>query len=606
MIKEWKLDNFKSIDQEKDLEFRPLTIFTGANSSGKSTILQSILLVTQTLQSPIASRSIVLNGWFKKFGSYSDVVNKREYRKNIKIGFSIQNKGNDSRSEYARFRRGDSVYSVHCDFEVSSGGRVECLQPVLEYSRIETAYGRSKAERTATAAIEKKTGSSPEEQKVIETCGSTYLPMDFTYTLKTNGRIRMGYYELGDNWKVLGVGLYHFLPSYIISYTSYKDQMKKALFECLMSGRSYYFDSDEDAKRILPFIADRVYAITEDIYGKEKFRDAVKFEKQRELIKKKITISRIIRILSLGTLDYNEKEKYVNNIVDALDTLPEQYITERTPLYYLSGVEFIKDFFNERIKYLGPLREEPRSLYPLENNGSTYDLGLKGENTAAVFDNNKFKKINYISPKYFVDGKVGKLEAEEVTLVRAINAWLVYLGVANEMNTKDKGKIGHELKITTDIQDMEQDLTHVGVGVSQILPILVMCFLAGKGDSIILEQPELHLHPKVQTRLADFFVSMNALGKQCILETHSEYLINRLRYLVAKSDDDKIAKDTMIYFVEKEDGHSIYRNITINKYGVIGDWPKGFFDESEDLANMTLRASMEKRKREQRKEEGRK
>ena len=269
------------------------------------------------------------------------------------------------------------------------------------------------------------------------------------------------------------------------------------------------------------------------------------------------------------------------------------------PLYYLSGVEFIRDFFNERIKYLGPLREEPRSLYPLESNGNTFDLGLKGENTAAVFENYKTKKIKYISPQYFENGIVGKFEPIERTLSEAINDWLVYLGVANKMNTNDRGKVGHELKITTDIQDMEQDLTHVGVGVSQILPILVMCFLAGMGDSIILEQPELHLHPKVQTRLADFFVSMNVLGKQCILETHSEYLINRLRYLVAKTSDEKISQDTMIYFVEKEEGHSIYRNITINKYGVIDDWPKGFFDESEDIASMTLRAGMEKRKREQ-------
>ena len=109
------------------------------------------------------------------------------------------------------------------------------------------------------------------------------------------------------------------------------------------------------------------------------------------LIKKKITIARIINILSLGTLDGNEKQKYVNNIVDALDALPEQYVTERMPLHYLSGVEFIRDFFNERIKYLGPLREEPRSLYPLESNGNTFDLGLKGENTAAVFEN--YKKL---------------------------------------------------------------------------------------------------------------------------------------------------------------------------------------------------------------------
>lgn len=600
MIKEWKLDNFKSIDKETDLEFRPLTIFTGANSSGKSTILQSILLVTQTLQSPIASRSILLNGWFKKFGNYSDVVNKREFNKNIKIGFTLNNKSEELRSGYyGRFHHPENTSSVQCEFEVSSDGNDECLQPVLEYTRIASGYGRDKADRIITVDIEKNTERSIEEQKAIESSGSKFPSLDFVYSLKTNSKVRLGYYGMEDNWKILGTSLYHFLPNYMIGYSSYKDQMKRVLKECLMSGRRHYFDSEEDEKKILPIIEDRVYKMVDDIYGKKIFRDVVKYTKAMSSIKKKISIARIINILSLGTLDGNEKQKYVNNIVDALDALPEQYITERIPLYYLSGVEFIRDFFNERIKYLGPLREEPRSLYPLESNGSTFDLGLKGENTAAVFENYKTRKIKYISPKYFEDGIVGKFEPIESTLSEAINDWLVYLGVANKMNTNDRGKVGHELKITTDIQDMEQDLTHVGVGVSQILPILVMCFLAGIGDSIILEQPELHLHPKVQTRLADFFVSMNALGKQCILETHSEYLINRLRYLVAKTRDEKISQDTMIYFVEKEEGRSIYRNITINKYGVIDDWPKGFFDESEDIASMTLRAGMEKRKREQ-------
>lgn len=600
MIKEWKLDNFKSIDKEKDLEFRPLTIFTGANSSGKSTILQSILLVTQTLQSPIASRSILLNGWFKKFGSYSDVVNRRDYNKNIKIGFNIENNGEELRSDfYGRFQFGDGISSAKCEFEVSSDGQEECLQPVLEYTRIEAAYKTEKAERTMSATIEKTAERNAEEQKVIDICGSKYQPLDFTYTLKTSGRVRMGYYDMDDNWKILGTGLYHFLPHYRIVYSSYKDQMKKVLKEWLMTGRRYYFESEDDInKRILPIIESRVIEIADDIYKKQIFRDAAKYEKARNLIKKKISITRINNILSLGTLNANEKQKYVNYIVEALDKLPEEFLTEKMPLYYLAGVEFIREFFNEKIKYLGPLREEPRSLYPLESNGNTFDLGLKGENTAAVFENNKTRKIKYVNPACFEGGKVGELKPEEDTLSEAINKWLVYLGVANEMSTNDRGKVGHELKITTDIQDMQQDLTHVGVGVSQILPILVMCFLAGKGDSIILEQPELHLHPKVQTRLADFFVSMNALGKQCLLETHSEYLINRLRYLVAKSVDEKVANDTMIYFVEKEDGHSIYRPITINKYGVIDDWPKGFFDESEDIATMIMRAGVEKRRSE--------
>jgi predicted ATPase len=73
---------------------------------------------------------------------------------------------------------------------------------------------------------------------------------------------------------------------------------------------------------------------------------------------------------------------------------------------------------------------------------------------------------------------------------------------------------------------------------------------------------------------------------------------------VAKTDVEKIGKETMIYFVEKEDGHSIYRKITINKYGVIDHWPKGFFDEGEDIATMTMRAGLEKKRREQKNSKG--
>ncbi len=102
----------------------------------------------------------------------------------------------------------------------------------------------------------------------------------------------------------------------------------------------------------------------------------------------------------------------------------------------------------------------------------------------------------------------------------------------------------------------------------------------------------------MQTRLADFFISQNRLKKQCIVETHSEYLINRLRYLVAISEKDSLSRNSILYFVEKEEGYSKYNEIRINKYGVIKDWPKGFFDESEKLASKMLEAAMNKRKKE--------
>ena len=162
----------------------------------------------------------------------------------------------------------------------------------------------------------------------------------------------------------------------------------------------------------------------------------------------------------------------------------------------------------------------------------------------------------------------------------------------------DKGKLGHELKISPSGTGYLHDLTHVGVGVSQVLPILVLCLLAEKDSTLIFEQPELHLNPKVQTRIADFFFSMTLLKKQCLVETHSEYLINRLRYQVAINPDNDISENIIMYFVEKEEQWSSYKKIKINKYGVVENWPKGFFDENEETAAAILRAAMKKRKQE--------
>lgn len=134
MINKWIIDNFKSINREQELHFRPLTIFTGANSSGKSTILQSILLVTQTLQDQIESRSIVLNGWFKKFGTYSDIVFHREDERNIKIGFEIEEDEHEYNIDHLRVMRirRDSE-KTFCRFVLSSdGGKKDLLLPVLK------------------------------------------------------------------------------------------------------------------------------------------------------------------------------------------------------------------------------------------------------------------------------------------------------------------------------------------------------------------------------------------------------------------------------------------------------------------------------------------
>lgn len=74
MITTWTIENFKSVSDKTSLNMKPLTVFAGPNSSGKSTLIQSILLTAQTLQSSVDSRSVVLNGHILRLGSFDDII----------------------------------------------------------------------------------------------------------------------------------------------------------------------------------------------------------------------------------------------------------------------------------------------------------------------------------------------------------------------------------------------------------------------------------------------------------------------------------------------------------------------------------------------------
>ena len=183
------------------------------------------------------------------------------------------------------------------------------------------------------------------------------------------------------------------------------------------------------------------------------------------------------------------------------------------------------------------------------------------------------------------------------TLEAAVIDWLQYLDVAESIESHDKGKFGHELVVGIAGGKRHHDLTHVGVGVSQVLPILVTSLLAEPDTTLVFEQPEIHLHPKVQTLLADFFLSMTQLGKQCVIETHSEYLVNRIRFRTAAAvRNNPWVEAVKVYFVERGPDGSSFREVGINEFGAILDWPEGFFDQNQREAEAILRAASLKRK----------
>ena len=239
----------------------------------------------------------------------------------------------------------------------------------------------------------------------------------------------------------------------------------------------------------------------------------------------------------------------------------------------------LKSFYTNFVRYIGPLRIDPEPSYPISSTSFLEDVGLEGENTAAVFESQKMREIQYIPTSDFNTSANIPVPVKS-SLQDAVVDWLGYLGVADKIESKDSAQFGHQLHVCMSQRNKSHDMTQVGVGVSQVLPIIVAGLLAEADTTLIIEQPELHLHPKVQSRLADFFLSLTQLGKQCLVETHSEHIINRIRLRIAEgSKSSPWQEATKVYFVEKKESGSSFREVSINEYGAIQDWPEGFFEE---------------------------
>ncbi len=632
MIKTWTLEKFKSVYEKTTLEMSPLTIFSGANSSGKSTLIQSLLLTAQTLQSPVHSRAVVLNGHIVRLGTFNDIVSDSEDINSILIGFELTPISTDfnnpiinlNSNYYMRNRNiTDEISSIDCTYTFSSHGPTEKnevlqLQPCLEECNVKvkrTSEGKILEDEISICRSQKEIAERASyyklNEKNIQRAEMTSLKYEVIKPKKIDSMRR--YIHLRSSCQPAGISLVHFLPERIsIVFDAVEEDSKRLVEMFVMLDQYRYRDIDltEDNLKVLndefknivkntviSFITEYVSSHEQNDIMKKRLLDVCRtFDNDfstKNLQSCYIALPPSVRQLLLQKL-FDQYDILLKSI--KADRLPE-YTIAYVPLSTVSdlAITYTQQFFTHMVKYLGPLRDEPKPLYPLSGATDTKDIGFKGEHTAAVLNLYKDMNIQYIPCQQFKENIATPIP-QTATLIEAVLDWLDYMGVASKIHTIDKGKLGHEMKVTIPGASHLHDLTHVGVGVSQVLPILVQSLLAEQGSTLIFEQPELHLHPRVQTRLADFFISMTLLRKQCIVETHSEYLINRLRYLAILSEGSEIADNVMIYFTEKDSNHTKYEPIKINQFGGVSSWPKGFFDESEEIARQILKRALNKRK----------
>jgi predicted ATPase len=633
MITKWKVFNFKSIREETELDLGPLTIFAGANSSGKSTFIQSVLLVAQTLANKVGSRSVVLNGALTSLGQFDDLKSNGSESDQITIKWTCSPLPDQDRLSTGKSAipplgsiyyapRTNQIQEIACEisFDADSSSSERDLfqiQPRLFATQLScVTRDEDNLDQKASIAI-RHSSKVISEISGVDAINETddQLRASLAYEVDLDDS---SFSEIREDFKSarpIGSMLRHFLPERIIYAINTIQEDANAIALALQDDGRRTMGLRRNARRREILLSERIIAVIRDVLKntvdfdavfKENYRQESLFGSDSEAMAFKDwderlrTLPREERIRVQQALreceDLSERIYHAINTPDVLESDKHSFITSRPPRQIAEATWYLDNFFASSLKYLGPLRDAPKPLYPLAPAADPYDVGLRGEHTAAILDLHKNKKIKYI-PSASFKSPVINCKTVTRTLESAVIDWLQYLGVASSVKSRDKGKLGHELKVGLSNSDSTHDLTHVGVGVSQVLPILVMCLLADTDSTLVFEQPELHLHPKVQTLLGDFFLSMALCNKQCIVETHSEYFIDRLRYrIAAASSENGLNSQTKIYFVEKPSQGSSFREVEINEYGAISDWPEGFFDQSQQQAEEILRAAAMKRK----------
>ena len=484
MIKAFQLKNFKAFEDTKKIELKPVTVLAGPNSGGKSSILQSLLLLKQTLETEVPGVALNLAGRFLQFSGFEELafgkpsLGKCEVTYQFLVGTGLPS---------ALFRR----YGSDAPLAGPRGSGRHELRTSVEISFRHRKKGEdAPTVRPYRCVLKSFLGDLVGPELTIQLRGNRYVT-------KRVGKGEFG--EFGPSSSRLrtmtDVEFNHFLPSY------------------------HYLKAVSD-ETVGPLDRDRI----------------------------------------------------------PLDPL------FRIPLARL------RHELEDNLRYLGPLREEPRRAY-LHSGSPSPEIGRKGEYAAQVLWVEKDRRVRFVR----------NLHEEPVTstLMEAVSQTFVNLGVAEPIDVSSMKRLIYQVlfRIGQKSSGKQVTIADVGFGMSQLLPIVVIGLRSPESSMLIFEQPEIHLHPKLQSKLADFMLGLAAVGKRVLVETHSDYFIHRLRRRIAEDKSDAMRNDVSILFVRPpmDNGGAVVEPLCVDEYGVIKNWPPDFFPESGDEAEAIIRASLEKR-----------
>ncbi|OBQ28258.1 MAG: hypothetical protein AN483_16695 [Aphanizomenon flos-aquae MDT14a] len=581
----FSLSNFKGFKELQSVNLKPLTVICGTNNSGKSSLIQSLLLMKQSNPTKFSLNTygqlpLTFNGSYVQLGSFLDVVYNHLNDEEIVLKWTIENE--KIRTTF----HGDVIdYSINSQLTVKIKN-IE-LEKSLTQIEINNLLYKDLNSNFSLEFIRKNDGKYQVKliNILIKDIIIKWIYRNSNYRYYNIETIQQARKYLEDkNIKIFQEGILE---------EEYFDDVQvtfQGIFPTQILINNFPQQSSNILKRIrkkLPsMVRGKVSSYLENLIDTSISHlesIIINIDKQKSQKDKYLDLD-----LDLDLSISKEDEDLLNLSISKEVSISEYYFPYRATVTFLRKIWSV-------FRYIGPIREAPKRFYPF-NDLRIIDIGINGENMPLVLAVEK----ETIIPKYYrcicEKKSIKKYELREKDkLIDSINWWLSdFMKLPPIHSINELSGIINQVKV--DSLGIKLDLTDVGFGVSQILPIIVECLRMAEGETIILEQPEIHLHPSLQSKLADFFICMAKSGKNLVVETHSEHFINRLCLRIAQEESNDTRNLINILFVscDEENKSSIAKPIEINKYGEIENWPVGFFDEndSRDLISATLKKRM--------------
>jgi len=246
------------------------------------------------------------------------------------------------------------------------------------------------------------------------------------------------------------------------------------------------------------------------------------------------------------------------------------------PLHFLSPISLSKQSLIDRLRratYLTAERLGPREYYTFDDTQRTYGIGSRGEYAVSVLHNGANEKV----PEKLMDRSAPptRLPQVEARLSNFFPGFGLNISPIQRVNAIS---IGIRMSKETDFLRP----VNTGFGLTQVLPIIVAALSSRQGDLLLIENPEVHLHPAGQAQMGRFLTEVASAGVQVVIESHSDHILNGIRRAVR---DELIShRDIALHFFRQRDNSPPpqkpqVESPRLDSQGNVDYWPEGFFDQ---------------------------